>query len=181
MRGVQRRVLRSREQSLILLAIALIAPLMAIQRLFSGNPSVDLSLGARIAFMLLTVVLAAFRVSRSGVVVTEEGVVVKNPLRSQSFRWEEIVCFSLRRRGLFPGLGHVDLQDGRVVPIYGIAAPNALAAWLVNMGAGSVGPRSFIPRCAALWANPSVVSKGRSSRGGWHFSTGCASPHWPSG
>lgn len=128
MSGIQRRIVRSREQSLVLLAIAVIAPLMVSVRLFSGDASTELSLGARVGFMVLTILLAAFafRLARSGVVVTERGVIIKNPICSHSFRWEEIVGFSLRRRGLFPGIGHVDLKDGRAIPIYGIAVPNTL-------------------------------------------------------
>jgi hypothetical protein len=101
MSGMQRRVVRSREQSLILLAIAIIAPLMAFVQLSDEEASAALSLGARVGFMLLVVLLAAFAfpLSRSGVVVTENGVIIKNPIRSNSLRWEEIVGFSLLQRG----------------------------------------------------------------------------------
>jgi hypothetical protein len=128
MSGMRRRVVRSRDQSLILLAIAIIAPLIAFVQLSDEEASAALSLGARVGFMLLTILLAgfAFRLSRSGVVVTEKGVIIKNPLRANSLRWEEIVGFSLRRRGVFPGIGHVELNNGRVIPIYGISIPNPI-------------------------------------------------------
>jgi Bacterial PH domain len=128
MNGLRPRVVRSREQSLILLAIAFITPLMALVRLFSEDASKELSLGARSGFMALAILLAAFafRLARSGVLVNETGVIVKNPIRSNAVRWEEIAAFTLRRRGLFPGLGHMDLRDGRAIPIYAISIPNPI-------------------------------------------------------
>lgn len=49
-----------------------------------------------------------------------------NPIHSNYLRWEEVVGFSLQRRGLFPGIGHVELNDGRVIPIYCISIPNPI-------------------------------------------------------
>ena len=128
MNGLRPRVVRSREQSLILLAIAFISPLMALVRLFSGDASTELSLGTRVGFKVPLTLLAGFalRLARSGVVVNESGVIVKNPIRSNALRWEEIAGFSLRRKGFFPGLGHVALKDGRAIPIYGISVPNPI-------------------------------------------------------
>lgn len=72
--------------------------------------------GERIVYgaLCLPWLALAVRTLRIGVVVGEEGVTVRNVLRTRRVRWEDIDCFELGKWGGFP-IGAARLHDGRAV------------------------------------------------------------------
>lgn len=61
------------------------------------------------------------RFGRSGAIIRQEGIEVRNPfVRDQVVEWADIASFSIRSLSLFPFVAHIDLKDGRSVHVWGI-------------------------------------------------------------
>jgi hypothetical protein len=64
------------------------------------------------------------RKAKAGVRACADGLHVRNPFRSRMIPWARIVTIDLGRDGMYPYVGRVHLDDGSVVRIFGIQAPN---------------------------------------------------------
>ena len=75
--------------------------------------------------------LSAFcllRLARAGVYAGEDGIRVLNPLRTVRVPWEHVLRFTFKPHKGFPGLGFVELIDGREIQIWGIQARSSTVA-----------------------------------------------------
>jgi hypothetical protein len=64
------------------------------------------------------------RIARTACRIDTEGLLVLNPFSRRLIAWQQIARFSLGRCGLLPFAGRVHFLTGKVVPIWGIQAPN---------------------------------------------------------
>lgn len=64
-------------------------------------------------------VFFAFRMARMGVFVEEDGILVRNPLKTERVAWAQIRGFSLRRAA-FGEFGVAELHDGRRIRLWAI-------------------------------------------------------------
>jgi hypothetical protein len=121
-----RRVIRSREQAIGIAVVGVVGSILGLAEALS-RPEVGAP--RTVASVIIAAAWGAFcilRAARAGAYVTQEGVRILNPLRTRFIPWNRIEGFSLRRWGLAPLMGHVDLKDGTSLHIFGIEAPNAL-------------------------------------------------------
>jgi hypothetical protein len=121
-----RRVVRSREQAI---GIAVVGGVSSILGLAEALSRPEVGAPRTVASVTIAVAWGAFcilRAARAGAFVTRDGVRILNPLRTHFIPWNRIDSFSLRRWGLAPLMGHVNLKDGTSTHIFGIEAPNAL-------------------------------------------------------
>jgi hypothetical protein len=72
------------------------------------------------AIFLAAFVMSAARLSAIGVVVTSDGIKIRNVLRNHVVRWDEIKSFELDLNEPPPRCGKVVLDDGRQIRMTGV-------------------------------------------------------------
>jgi Bacterial PH domain len=87
---------------------------------FRTNWPAVVGMGLFVGGPALLMVRSAF----CGVVLKPEGVLVRNPLRTHAFGWDEVQGFSIGTRSMYPKIGLLHLTDGREVRLFGIQGPN---------------------------------------------------------
>jgi hypothetical protein len=123
-RRVYRRVYRSKEwaRGLALtgggVTMLLLTKVLTTERLSSNEYVVALTIVAVTGYFLL------FRVAGSGIIVTDRGVVVRNPLATRAVRWDDIRRFSIEQWTVFPGIGTITLRRGRPLRVFGVQIPD---------------------------------------------------------
>jgi hypothetical protein len=119
-----RRVYRSKEwaRGLALtgsgVTLMLLTKVLTSQRFTANEYVVALTVVAAIGYFLL------FRVAGSAIIVTDRGVVVRNPLATRSVRWDDIRGFSIEQWAVFPGIGTIELRGGRALRAFGVQIPD---------------------------------------------------------
>ena len=78
-------------------------------------------IGALALFCLL-------RMARAGVYAGEHDIRVLNPLRTVRVPWDHVLRFTFKPHRGFPGVGFVELIDGREIQIWGIQARSQTVA-----------------------------------------------------
>ncbi|HEX9899175.1 MAG TPA: PH domain-containing protein, partial [Candidatus Methylomirabilis sp.] len=107
-----RRVFRSTHQLILVTIMGILIPSMLVVEAITGPPSV--SWRVRTFSVLLGVAIGwflVFRVARTGLRVTEDGIEVLNILRRVSIPWQRIARFSIRSQWLLWESGRVELTD----------------------------------------------------------------------
>ena len=123
-RGIYRRVYRSKEwaRGLALtgggVTLMLLTKVLTTERFTADEYVVALTIVAAIGYFLL------FRVAGSAIIVTDRGVVVRNPLGSRAVRWDDIRRFSIEQWAVFPGIGTIELRGGRPLRVFGVQIPD---------------------------------------------------------
>jgi PH (Pleckstrin Homology) domain-containing protein len=125
-RKTYRRVYRSKEWARGLALTGGGITLMLLTRVLTSqgftndaNASVlALSIVAAVGYFLL------FRVAGSAIIVTDRGVVVRNPLGTRAVRWGDIQRFSIEQWSIFPGIGTVELRGARPLRVFGVQIPD---------------------------------------------------------
>jgi hypothetical protein len=123
-RNVYRRVYRSKEWSRGLsltfagVTLMLLTKVLTTQHFTANEYVLALTVVAGIGYFLL------FRVAGSAIIVTDRGVVVRNPLSTRSVRWDDITRFSLEQWALFPGIGTIELRGARPLRVFGVQIPD---------------------------------------------------------
>lgn len=123
-RKMYRRVYRSKEwaRGLALtfggVTLMLLTKVLTTERLSSNEYVVALTIVAAIGYFLL------FRVAGSAIIVTDRGVVVRNPLSTRAVRWDDIRRFSIEQWAVFPGIGTIELRGGRPLRVFGVQIPD---------------------------------------------------------
>jgi hypothetical protein len=77
-----------------------------------------------VAPIVIALAIWGFRAARSGVLVDDRGVVVRNPFRSVTLAWSDIVEFRMAWSGIRTYGAQVVLRDGSRVKAFGIQGPN---------------------------------------------------------
>jgi hypothetical protein len=119
-----RKVYRSKEWSRGLsltfggVTMMLLTKVLTAQHFTANQYVVALTIVAGIGYFLL------FRVAGSSIIVTDRGVVVRNPLSTRSVRWDNITRFSLEQWAVFPGIGTIELRRGRPLRVFGVQIPD---------------------------------------------------------
>jgi Bacterial PH domain len=88
----------------------------------------DLS-GRWIWFMLMEAVLllpawVAFRCARAGLLLRVDAIIVRNPFRTVTVRWEDLDSISVGPRGMFSRIMVLNLRNRDVVSVFGIQGSN---------------------------------------------------------
>jgi hypothetical protein len=123
-RRMYRKVYRSKEWSRGLsltfsgITLMLLTKVLTAQQFSSNQYVVALTIVAGIGYFLL------FRVAGSAIIVTDRGVVVRNPLSTRSIRWHDITRFSLEQWAVFPGIGTIELRGARQLRVFGVQIPD---------------------------------------------------------
>lgn len=98
--------------------LLLLTKVLTTQHFTLNEYVVALTIVAAIGYFLL------FRVAGSAIIVTDRGVVVRNPLGSRSIRWADIRRFSIEHWAVFPGIGTIELHGARPVRVFGVQIPD---------------------------------------------------------
>jgi hypothetical protein len=98
--------------------LMLLTKVLTTERLSSNEYVVALTIVAAIGYFLL------FRVAGSAIIVTDRGVVVRNPLSTRAVRWDDIRRFSIEQWAVFPGIGTIELRGGRPLRVFGVQIPD---------------------------------------------------------
>ncbi len=123
-RKMHRKVYRSKEwvRGLSLtfsgVTLLLLTRVLTAQHFTANQYVVALTIVAAVGYFLL------FRVAGSAVIVTDRGVVVRNPLSTRSVRWDDITRFSLEQWSVFPGIGTIELRAARPLRVFGVQIPD---------------------------------------------------------
>jgi PH (Pleckstrin Homology) domain-containing protein len=123
-RRMYRRVYRSKEwaRGLALtgsgVTLMLLTKVLTTERLSANEYVVALTIVAAIGYFLL------FRVAGSAIIVTDRGVVVRNPLATRAIRWDDIRGFSIEQWSVFPGIGTIEVRGGRPLRVFGVQIPD---------------------------------------------------------
>ncbi len=123
-RRVYRRVYRSKEwaRGLALtgggVTLMLLTRVLTSDRLSANEYVLALTLVAAVGYFLL------FRVAGSAIIVTDRGVVVRNPVATRAVRWDDIQRFSIEQWAVFPGIGTIELRGGRALRVFGVQIPD---------------------------------------------------------
>jgi Bacterial PH domain len=123
-RRMYRRVYRSKEwaRGLALtgsgVTLMLLTKVLTTERLSANEYVVALTIVAAIGYFLL------FRVAGSAIIVTDRGVVVRNPLATRAIRWDDIRRFSIEQWSVFPGIGTIEVRGGRPLRVFGVQIPD---------------------------------------------------------
>jgi PH (Pleckstrin Homology) domain-containing protein len=125
-RRMYRRVYRSKEWARGLALTGSGITLMLLARVLTSEGFTN---NANAAVVSLTVVAAVgyfllFRVAGSAIIVTDRGVVVRNPLGTRAVRWDDIRRFSIEQWSIFPGIGTIELRGSRPVRVFGVQIPD---------------------------------------------------------
>jgi Bacterial PH domain len=114
---------RSREQALIGATFGAVVVFVCLTGVGVASAS---SAPAVIAFGAVAVIvaIAIWRVVRCGVLVDDEGVVIRNPTRTARFAWHEIDHIAVVHHGAYPKIAEVRLRDGQAMRAWGIQGPN---------------------------------------------------------
>jgi PH (Pleckstrin Homology) domain-containing protein len=123
-RRVYRRVYRSKEwaRGLALtgsgVTMLLLTKVLTTERFSANEYVVALTIVAAVGYFLL------FRVAGSAIIVTDRGVVVRNPLGPRAVRWDDIQRFSIEQWSVFPGIGTIEVRGGRSLRVFGVQIPD---------------------------------------------------------
>jgi hypothetical protein len=98
--------------------LMLLTKVLTSQHFSPNEYVVALTIVAGIGYFLL------FRVAGSAIIVTDRGVVVRNPLSTRSIRWDDITRFSLEQWAVFPGIGTIELRGARQLRVFGVQIPD---------------------------------------------------------
>jgi hypothetical protein len=125
-RKMYRRVYRSKEWARGLALTGSGITLLLLTRVLTSEGFTN---NANTSVFALTVVAAVgyfllFRVAGSGIIVTDRGVVVRNPLGTRAVRWDDIQRFSIEQWSIFPGIGTIELRGARPLRVFGVQIPD---------------------------------------------------------
>jgi hypothetical protein len=98
--------------------LMLLTKVLTSERLSANEYVVALTIVAAIGYFLL------FRVAGSAIIVTDRGVVVRNPVATRAVRWDDIQGFSIEQWAVFPGIGTIQLRGGRALRVFGVQIPD---------------------------------------------------------
>jgi PH (Pleckstrin Homology) domain-containing protein len=123
-RRLYRRVYRSKEwaRGLALtgggVTLMLLTKVLTTEHFTADQYVLALTIVAAIGYFLL------FRVAGSAIIVTDRGVVVRNPLGTRSVRWNDIQRFSIEQWAVFPGIGTIEIRGARPLRVFGVQIPD---------------------------------------------------------
>ncbi|WP_320672661.1 PH domain-containing protein [Patulibacter defluvii] len=118
-------VVRARAIKCALLAFAVGCAALSLGGAISSAPPADrgMVVAISVAMAALTAAVIA-RICWSAVVVSEQGVRVRNPIRSHTVCWAEIERFDVGRETNGAETATVCLRNGRVILAHGIEGPS---------------------------------------------------------
>jgi hypothetical protein len=70
------------------------------------------------------VAIAIWHIVRCGVVVCDDGIVIRNPTRTARVAWREVDHFAVVHHGVYPKIAEVRLRNGQAIRAWGIQGPN---------------------------------------------------------
>ncbi len=125
------RLYQSQEQAIVVgslgVALGIAAPALAFSPPEVGEPGLQLVAAWAVTTIgFLSGLWLILRAARCGVRVSEEGLKVVNPFRTDFIPWHQVAGFSIGPWGPYPGIGWVELVDGRRLHVWGIEIPNPL-------------------------------------------------------
>jgi Bacterial PH domain len=125
-RRMYRRVYRSREWARGLSLAGSGVTLMLLARVLTSQGFTNNADQSVVALTIVAVVgyFLLFRVAGSAIIVTDSGVVVRNPLGTHAVRWDDIRGFSIEAWSIFPGIGTIELRGRRPLRVFGVQIPD---------------------------------------------------------
>ena len=119
------QVFRNREQST---GYVVIGVGFFVVMLFWMALAKDLSVSGRLFGLGVGFIGGAFCfwLARSAVYTDSRGVEIVNPFRTMIVSWDDVLCFSVGRFGLYPKIGIVELKNGVRRHMSALQGPNPL-------------------------------------------------------